>query len=644
MAGLGGAAQLPKGGANLLIDLNVIAEAFVVVVVGGMGSVFGAFLAAVLIGELNAFGILILPEISLVLMFLVMAVVLVIRPWGLLGRPDAVSRAPGEAPEVPIRPANRQFRIGTAVVLLVLLLMPLIGSDYLVLLVDIFIVVLFAASLHFIMGPGGLVSFGHAAYFGLGAYATAVVIHYLDSPMEVALLVAPLIAGVGALVFGWFSVRLTGVYFAMLTLAFAQIGWSIVFQWDDFTYGDDGILGVRRAEWAESEISFYYLTLVLCGTGVWLLRRTLFTPFGYTMACRPRFRAALRRHRHRRTHAPMDRVHLRGDVRRNRGRPVRPLQGKCFSRRHGNPAIDRWPDDGALGWGQDLVGADHRRSGLSLARGRDFSARILAIHPGLRHHCPGARLPPRNRRILPRPFPACRVSRMTVLTVEDVSMAFGGVQAVDDVSFALEAGELLAMIGPNGAGKTTLFNVLNGQLTPDVGTVKLEGRELIGLQPRQIWRHGVGRTFQITATFASMTVRENVQMTLISHHRRQRACLPLARDLYVDEAMALLRRVDMADQADRACAVLAYGDIKRVELAVALAHDPKLLLMDEPTAGMAPRERVTLMELTKGDRPHPGYQRPFHGTRHGCCVRQRRPDNRAEPGRFDRRGVTGTGS
>ena len=186
---------------------------------------------------------------------------------------------------------------------------------------------------------------------------------------------------------------------------------------------------------------------------------------------------------------------------------------------------------------------------------------------------------------------------MSVLEVRNLSKAYGGVQAVADVSFDVAAGELLALIGPNGAGKTTCFNLLNGQIAADSGTVCFEGRSLCGLKPRQIWRLGVGRTFQITATFASMTVRENVQMALLSHHRRLASLASLATRSYLAEAEALLARVGMGKQAERSCAVLAYGDLKRVELAVALANQPRLLLMDEPTAGMAPRERNDLMQL-----------------------------------------------
>ncbi|MDP1751250.1 MAG: ABC transporter ATP-binding protein [Pseudomonadota bacterium] len=187
-----------------------------------------------------------------------------------------------------------------------------------------------------------------------------------------------------------------------------------------------------------------------------------------------------------------------------------------------------------------------------------------------------------------------------VLQVEGLHKAFGGVQAVADVSFAITAGEMLALIGPNGAGKSTCFNMLNGQLVPDAGIVRLAGRDIVGLRPRAVWRLGVGRTFQITATFVSLSVRENVQMALYSHASRLRSLFRRFGAAFRAEADALLAQVGMLDQAERPCGVLAYGDLKRVELAMALANEPRLLLMDEPTAGMAPKERVALMELTAG--------------------------------------------
>ncbi|MCR0984536.1 ABC transporter ATP-binding protein [Roseomonas populi] len=188
---------------------------------------------------------------------------------------------------------------------------------------------------------------------------------------------------------------------------------------------------------------------------------------------------------------------------------------------------------------------------------------------------------------------------MSVLVVQGLSKSFGGVQAVGDVSFAVSPGEMLALIGPNGAGKSTCFNMVGGQLNPDKGSVLLEGKAITGLSPRAISRAGVGRTFQITATFGSMTVRENVQMALLSHHREIWQFWRPVAGRHLTEADALLAQVGLEAQAERATGVLAYGDLKRLELAIALANRPRLLLMDEPTAGMAPVERVGLMKLTR---------------------------------------------
>ena len=184
-----------------------------------------------------------------------------------------------------------------------------------------------------------------------------------------------------------------------------------------------------------------------------------------------------------------------------------------------------------------------------------------------------------------------------VLRVERLSKSFGGVEAVRDVSFDVAAGELVALIGPNGAGKTTCFNLVNGQLAPDAGTVTLSGTRIDRLPPRAIARMGVGRTFQVAATFASMTVRENVQLALLAHAGANSGIGARAADCMRVEADALLESVRMTRLADHGCATLAYGDAKRVELALALAGKPRLLLMDEPTAGMSPRSRDRLMQL-----------------------------------------------
>ena len=188
---------------------------------------------------------------------------------------------------------------------------------------------------------------------------------------------------------------------------------------------------------------------------------------------------------------------------------------------------------------------------------------------------------------------------MSVLAVTELAKAFGGVRAVDGVSFSVGKGEFLALIGPNGAGNSTCFNLINGQIRPDRGEIRLEGRDIAGLPPRDIWRSGVGRTFQIAATFGSMTVVENVQMALASHARETFNLWAAMARRHRERALELLSQVGMRDAADRPCRELAYGDVKRVELAVALANDPRLLLMDEPAAGMGPRERNELIALVK---------------------------------------------
>ena len=296
LAGLGGALQLPREPAHLGLDLATIGDAFVVVVVGGMGSIPGAYVAALLIAEVKAICIGIgnvellgvafsFSKLTLVVEFIVMAVVLVVRPWGLLGRPQAASRSAAPA-ETPLRPADALLKMAGGLLLALLLAWPFAagGSPYLtVLAIDLLTAALFATSLHFIMGPAGLHSFGHAAYFGLGAYGAALGVRALHLPMEASLVLGPVSAAVGALVFGWFCVRLSGVYFAMLTLAFAQIVWSVVFQWDELTGGSNGLTGVWPAPWLADKRAFYYLTLALVAGGVLLVRRMLFAPFGQAM-------------------------------------------------------------------------------------------------------------------------------------------------------------------------------------------------------------------------------------------------------------------------------------------------------------------------------------------------------------------------
>lgn len=312
LAGLGGALQLPRESAHLELDINAIGSAFAVVVIGGMGSVSGAFVAALLISQIKALCIWIglveiagvafsFSKLTLVVEFVVMAVVLVVRPWGLFGKPTVGNPQAHSASEKPVfampglmlQGTNRSSVVrslpvlGVAGLLLALLLIPVLNAAdapyTLVLLVDILTAALFAASLFFIAGPGGLHSFGHAAYFGLGAYGAALAVRQLGWPMEMALLLAPIAGGFAALVYGWFCVRLSGVYLSMLTLAFAQMSWALVYQADALTGGSNGLTGIWPAKWLADDRAYYSLVLGAVTLSVLLLYRILLAPFGLVL-------------------------------------------------------------------------------------------------------------------------------------------------------------------------------------------------------------------------------------------------------------------------------------------------------------------------------------------------------------------------
>jgi len=296
LAGLGGALQLPREPAHLGLDMATIGDAFVVVVVGGMGSIPGAFVAALLIAEIKALCIAIgtvevwgvslaFSKFTLVAEFLVMAAVLMVRPWGLLGKPQSAPRAPTDQ-DLPMTLGNAHTQRAWWVLGAVLLAVPWFNAESsytLVLGIDLLVAALFAASLHFIMGPAGMHSFGHAAYFGVGAYAAALLVLRAGLSSEAALLLAPLVSALVAAPIAWFAVRLSGVYLAMLTLAFAQIVWSICFQWDGLTGGSNGLTGVWPSAWLQDKAAYYWLTLGLVALSVWGLRRVLMSPLGYAL-------------------------------------------------------------------------------------------------------------------------------------------------------------------------------------------------------------------------------------------------------------------------------------------------------------------------------------------------------------------------
>lgn len=295
LAGLGGALQIPRQPASLTLDLGIIGDVFVVVVVGGMGSLPGAYLAALIIAQLKAlcialgvvelFGVSVaFPKLTLVVEFIFMAFVLVFKPWGLMGKPLSIMRHAASV-EPPLRPGGTAFRLGVTALLVVAAALPLFsaGLPYATVIAqDMLVAVLFAVSLHFMMGLGGMPTFGHAAYFGIGAYSTALLFKAAGLGMLASIVAAPMVAALAAVVFGWFCIRLTGVYLAMLTLAFAQIIWSIVYQWDDVTGGSNGIVGIWPDEILAGD-GYYYFSLAVVAILVLLVRRMAFSPFGQAL-------------------------------------------------------------------------------------------------------------------------------------------------------------------------------------------------------------------------------------------------------------------------------------------------------------------------------------------------------------------------
>jgi len=282
LAGLAGALQIPKETANLQMDINIVVEAFVIVVIGGMGSIMGAFLAAILVGFVNAFGILFFPQAVSVLIFLVMVLILIFRPNGLLGS-RLIAQRPGDLSiDLPFRLPGRAMQYAMLAIVIACALLPLFAPLYMeVVMTEVFILAIFAGSLHFLLSVGGIVSFGHAAYFGLGSYAAALVATRLGLPMGLGVVAAMLAGAGGGLLFGWFCTRLKGVYLAMLTLAFAQILYTLSVQLVSFTGGDNGLIGLTRPGWLQSHISYYYLSLAAVVLATCALRRALYSPFGF---------------------------------------------------------------------------------------------------------------------------------------------------------------------------------------------------------------------------------------------------------------------------------------------------------------------------------------------------------------------------
>ena len=496
----------------------------------------------------------------------------------------------------------------------VLVLVPLAFPHfYLLLATEILIMGLFAVAFNLLLGYTGMVSFGHAAFYGLGAYACGLLLKKAGAPFAVAFLAAPLLAAAAALIFGLLCIRLTRIYFSMLTLAFSQIVWAVAHKWYSLTGGDNGLVPIPVPDALAGPRAFYLFTLACSALAAGALWRLVNAPFGRTLL-------AIRENAERAEFVGVHvkRMQLLAFVISG---GVSGLAGALFAlfSRGAFPDYAFWTKSAEVLL-MTLLGGPYVFLGPALGAG--ILIVLNSVVTSFTEYWPvvlgvilaGAdlRLPRRGHAPLPQPGHAGggrrrdglddRGAAMTaapLLEVADVSRSFGGFQALGGVTLRVEPGEISAVIGPNGAGKTTLFNVITGHLVPDSGRVGFSGRDITGQPPHAICRLGLARSFQRTNIFPRLTVFENVQIAILSHEGRAYGVWSPARSLARERTMAVLEDVGLAHRAADASGSLSYGDQKQLELGIALALEPTLLLLDEPTAGMSPQETRASIALVE---------------------------------------------
>ncbi|MBI2560848.1 MAG: branched-chain amino acid ABC transporter ATP-binding protein/permease [candidate division NC10 bacterium] len=520
----------------------------------------------------------------------------------------------------------RATTLGVVVVLLGAVALPHgLPVFYAFLATDVLILALFGLSMNLLLGYSGMVSFGHAAYLGVGGYAAGLLALRAELPMAGALVLGAVAAAVAAMLFGAFAVRLSAVYFAMLTLAFQMILHTIVFKWRTVTGGEDGLRGLRPAALVDGPVAYYYFALGVLVVSALVMYVLLNSPFGYTLR-------AIREN-------PVRTAHVGVNVRLNRWL-VFVVAGffagvagvvLAFSKGSMFPEFVYWTAaadpilvavlGGMHSFAGPIVGAVFYRVmvyvvgryteywplvegallilvAISMPRGLVGFAQTLWASAGLRS---AGRPAPRPLARASARLVAATPSRATgdVLRLVGLRKHFGDVRAVDGVSLTVEAGQIHAIIGPNGAGKSTLFNLLTGHLQADEGEVYFGGKPIGHLPSHAVISRGIARTFQITSILRGLAVYENVLIAVLAHQRRVLDCVTPAKTLGVDQTWQLLELVGLSEQAGQVAGVLSHGDQKRLELAIALANQPTLLLLDEPTAGMAPQERFESVELVR---------------------------------------------
>jgi branched-chain amino acid transport system ATP-binding protein len=447
-----------------------------------------------------------------------------------------------------------------------------------------------AMALNFLLGFTGVLSFGHAAYFGLGAYGAAMTIRYLAPSTALAIVVGVVVGTVAAALIGALIVRLRGVYFAMVTIAFGQVFYFITFRWNNVTGGDDGLtgwhreplhLGFMQLDILQHDKAFYYFALAI---------RALAR--GHT---RERAARAIPGNSHRTSRLDFvrDLVH----VRKPRRNAVRPSQQLHRSTRTALEPVGQLRDHGGSRRHAVVLGPAHRGGDIRRTAG-------LRLQPHRELDVGHRRLLRVDRAVLPARRPWCHTQAdriVSLLQVENVSRHFGSLVAVRDVSMRVEPGELRAVIGPNGAGKTTFFNLISGFFPPTSGRTLFDGIDITRLAPQERVQMGIARTFQITEIFPELSVRENLRIaTETAAGLRLRPWLPKARATGIEKRVSeLLDMGGLTRKADRLASELPHGDQRATEILMSLALNPRLLLLDEPTAGMGDQETYDITRLIR---------------------------------------------
>ena len=463
-----------------------------------------------------------------------------------------------------------------------------------------------AMSLNFLLGFTGVLSFGHAAYFGLGAYGAAMAIKYLGAGTIPAMGLGMLIATFAAMVIGALIVKRRGVYFAMVTIAFGQVFYFLAFRWNAVTGGDDGLtgwhrlpidFGFMRLDIFGSDKAFYYFALAVFAICVAAMAMLLASPFGRTLiAIRENERRA------RFLGVPIE-FHIwlsfviSVPVRQRRGRALCAAQQLYRPARAALRPVGQSGDHGGARRHALVLGAAGRSGNLRRASGLRLQPHAkLDVGHRARLRAGRAFLPSRSSG-----HAWLRSEGVTLLQVQGASKRFGNLVALGDVSLTIEPGELRAIIGPNGAGKTTFFNLVSGLFAPTTGAILFDGRDVTGLAPDQRVARGMARTFQITEIFPELSVADNLRVAVeIAAGYRLRAWLGRAARKGVEKRIVeLLEMGSLADKKDVRVGALSHGDQRTTEIMMSLALRPLLLMLDEPTAGMGDQETYDIAKLVR---------------------------------------------